>query len=272
MDYHLAVDVGRYGVKTAMKGGYRDWYPSYKGRGFKLHLGRDFRDTDISLKTTQGWFFLGDLAIDESDDGARLMTLSKIHEDTQVFVVAAIARAIVKGEIPNGSSIKITTGVPVNFFNKETKENLRELLCHMYHVEINGKPVMFYLNDILLSVEGVAAHRVLCNKKNGLYRYIDIGSRTVNFGTVKNGNYIHKESGTLDYGFSEEKTPKDFVRKVIADLSSKWDGFNEHTFLLGGGAKYCSLDFQQYCNQLMCATEPEWINVLAFLENGEKSA
>lgn len=270
MIYHIAIDSGRYAPKIVMEGGYRDWFPAYVGTGRELKLKNNYGDTDISIKTGDGWFFLGDRAKLESKDGARLRTISKLHIHTKLFVLAAIGRAILNKKIPNGAHVIVTIGVPVDQFDREIKKQLHEMLVTPYVIEINDELINFMIQDINLSVEGVSAYKLLSNNRKGTNCFIDIGSRTVNFGVVIDGKYINQLSGTLQYGYTDRWKSKELSNKVFADLSEVWTDFSQPTYLLGGGAIYCSTDFMNHFSNLRCAVDPIFLNALTFWTIGEE--
>ncbi|WP_018130574.1 ParM/StbA family protein [Effusibacillus pohliae] len=264
---HLAIDCGRHAVKVVGPDGYRDYFPSWVGEARELRLRNELRSTDIILRTPAGQYFVGDLAKDESHGGARLMTASKVHADTKILVLAAAARAVSDGE-----TVSITTGVPVEFHTDAVKRELAALLTGAHVVEINGTVRRFTVQQVRVAVEGPSAYVSLCAGHGGVRRFIDIGSRTINYGTVRNGRYIDRESGTLDFGFDTLcADPGAFARRVAGDLSRAWTDLTTETYLFGGGARRCSGELALYFPHLLCAADPVFTNALAFFRIGERA-
>lgn len=257
---HVAIDCGRSTNKVIADNGYRDYFPSDIGEYRTRKLHNELRPTDIILRTQFGSFFIGDLAKDESFGSARLMTSSKVHLDTKTLIITAIARWV-----ENGEEVILTIGVPVESHTPKTKQEMNELLLGHYVVEINGVLKEFTIKKVNISVEGASAYMALCRGQGGVKRFIDIGSRTVNYGTIINGRYQDKESGTLDYGCDTVNANNSTLsRKIAADLSKVWKHFNDETHLLGGGAFKCSQELLRFFPNLLCATDPVFTTAQAF--------
>lgn len=199
-------------------------------------------------------WFVGDLAR-ESFFKRQMASESKIHEDTKILFLTSIALVAE----PN-SDIVITTGLPVNQHNPDTKQKLIQLLCGKHTVKINNqKAISINITDVGIVPEGAGAYFDEIISIDGkmdnewisrrLTRIVDIGSRTVNLCTIDEHNrYIDRDSDTLPYGILElynassdpsEDDLEEFTRKLYGDINKRWQGYNpakDVILLTGGGA------------------------------------
>lgn len=272
---HLAVDCGRFGTKVAAlvqskRSGkfiwYRDWFPSAVGDPTDQYLPNRRRKTDIMITTTTATKFLGTLALEESTDGSRLMTKTKIHEDTKLLILAAVARFVGDQHV----SIKLTTGLPVKM-HRDEKEAMKRLLIGDYALVINGKKRQFTIKQVNVAHEGPAAYTYFCRDeatgkgRGGLIRFVKLGSRMCSYGTVENGRYINAQSGSLDYGM---ETVGNIVHKAVADLSKVWSDFGAETILFGGGAAVRRGSFGQFFPRLVVPQRALWTMVETYYQLG----
>ncbi len=263
---HLAVDCGRYAVKVLGANHYLDRFPSYVGETRERRLINAPRDTDITLTTSLGTFFVGDLAKDESQGGARIMTANKIHQDTQLLIMAAVARAA-----QDGDAFVVTTGLPVEHHTPDMAEGMKTLLRGHFSCAVNDVAKRFSIDRVNIAVEGASAYATLCAGQGGVRRILDIGSRTVNYGTIIDGRYRDRESGTLDFGADTIGEPAALSRRIVAELSRALPDLNADTYLIGGGAILCATHLRPYFATLRHVLEPEWVNTRAFFEIGERA-
>lgn len=264
---HLGIDAGRFAVKAVGKEGYKDRFPSWIGEYRDLKLTNGLRKTDIILKTDMGTVFIGDLARDESYGGSRVMTATKVHPDTKLLILAAAARAI-----KDGDALKVTTGVPVEFYKKKVKEDICKLIIGEYDVEINGIRKKFSIEKVIMSVEGPSAYRRLCRGKGGVKRFLDIGSRTINFGTVINGRFIDRDSDTLDYGVDTVSlNGLNLCRKITADLSQRWATLGDETYIIGGGVRVCGPFLHHFLSRCIYVVNPDFVTAETYFEIGEEA-
>lgn len=265
---HIVVECGRSSVVTVA----HRWVdertkpfilPAFVGEKRQRNITNERLDTEIELVTSFGSFFVGDLARAESHGAGRLMTKSKIHDDTKVLILASVARAV-----PDGESVVLTTNLPIEQHSAGQKKALANLLRGEHAVVINGTKKRFVIERVNVGAEGAAAYMFLCRGQGGTRRFIDLGSRMMNYATVRNGRYIDRESGSLNYGCDTVKGAN-LVHRVVSDLSAAWADFNDWTYLLGGGAYKHSEGLARYFPRLMCAAYPVLTNSFALFEIGE---
>jgi plasmid segregation protein ParM len=226
----ISVDCGRYAVKSV--GSRKLTFPSVVGewRQRKISEGGNY---DVAINGNR--YFIGELAQQESRFARDMTTRSKIHEETKILTLTAIA---LQAETER---VKLVTGLPVDQHTDGIKAELRRLLSGIYDLEVNGikKHIRLAESDIIVSIEGAGAY--MAESPPGKCRVIDAGSRTINTLTIdENKKYRDLQSGTLDYGCmdlaADDKTEQ-FSRRIITDLSKLWVKYSgELVLLTGGGA------------------------------------
>lgn len=261
-------DGGRKSAKTAGANGYRDSFDSWVGDARTLKLTNSERSTDIIITTEGKTHFIGALAKDESFAPRRMMTESKIHEDTRILFQASIARAI-----PDGTTVDIVTGVPIAQHDPRTKEQLIALLSGVHDVEINGTRKRFLVRLVRVAIEGATVYLTLAKEGNGIVRIIDIGSRTVNFATISNGRFVDRLSGTLDYGMEKlaQTDNETAAAQIAGDLSWRWTDPHDQMFLVGGGALRLGNDLQYHFQNVTIPQDSVYANAIAYYEAGERA-
>jgi plasmid segregation protein ParM len=264
----LGIDAGRCTTVAAGADGYLDKFPSFVGEARALNLENELRPTDIVLATNFGNFFVGDLAKDESMSGARLMTESKVHVDTKALVVAAAARAVKDGE-----QAAVTTGVPVKLHTPIVKGELQNLLLGEYAVEVNGEAKRFEIAKVNVAVEGPSAYVLLTPNRRGTIRYLDLGSRMISAGTMRDGRKVDKESFSLEFGCDTVAVNNaGLSRLIVSELSQKWPDLKQPTWVFGGGIRRCGNFLAQYLPRMIWAAMPDYVPAQTFYKLGRQEA
>jgi len=252
----IGIDVGRNRVKAVSKDDRVD-FPSVVGewQDRNLTAGGNFEVTVDGHKT-----FIGDLAIRESYCLREMATESKVHQESKILFLTALALLTKDGE-----PVNVVTGLPVAQHTPAGKNEFKKLLEGMHNVEINGKRKHIIINEIgivpesggaywhcVLDPHGQIGNSFIAGQKA---RIVDVGSRTVNFCTIDRREYIDRDSGTLPYGVIElmnadkesrddvmsvgEEVKEHFARRIAGDLSKKWLKYvpdDDLVLLTGGGS------------------------------------
>ena len=209
-----------------------EWYerPLSKGGDYELEY--------------NGKYFVGELAREGYFRSINAES-SKIHLDMKLLFITALASVN-----PQNETI-IVTGVPVDMHIEDIKKDMRHYLKGIHEGKLNGKEFQFTVKALEICPEGAAAYwdYVLDNQGNiakdtsGVYRIIDIGSRTINVATIINQMYLNRESFTLDYGcydyeHAKVKDTKLFYRRIMNDVMKRWSDYRESDKVLfsGGGS------------------------------------
>ncbi len=129
----------------------------------------------------------------------------------------------------------------------------------------------------MLNDDGGLANTWLAKQR---VRVVDIGSRTVNYCTINQRQYVDRDSGTLGYGIMElhnaEAAPGDaskeqFARRVAADLSKRWLRYDPGTdlvLLTGGGALLLERWLRQHFPVYQLADDALFANAAGYYKMG----
>lgn len=267
----IGIDIGRNKTKAYSKD-MKISFPSRVGewRVRKLTSGGDYEFEYENKK-----YFIGDLA-EESYCAREMATESKIHNETKLLFLTALAAA-------NRTEYNVIIGLPVIQHVQSTKEQLTSLLSGRYAVKLNDQFRTFFVGNISIAPESAGAywsevlnfHGQVINKDltNGLVRIVDIGSRTINYCSIRNRRYIDKDSGTLNYGIIELENAgpeykEQFARRIVADLSKKWLKDEGYKIVSGGGALLLHEYLIEHWPDCILADDPVFANAKGFYKMG----
>lgn len=279
--YPVGADIGRNKPKIFSKD-VRLSFPARVGewRSRKLSSGGDYEVMIDGQKV-----FVGDLAAEESYFIREMASESKIHQETMILFFTALAL------IPTQDSFAVTIGLPIYQHDQANKDRLVELLSRRRRVKVNNGP------DRLISIDriGVAPegsgpywdeHLTMtggskqADMSGRMHRTIDVGSRTINYCTIKDRRYIDKDSGTLSYGVMElenadknksEEAKEQFARRIVADLSKRWMNYDPEIdiiLLAGGGALLLGELLRKHFPRCRVAEDPVFANARGFFKMG----
>jgi len=137
----------------------------------------------------------------------------------------------------------LITTCPVSSHNEDEKNGIRERLVGSHTIKINNVSKTFRISDVKVVPEGAAAFWTF--EPKGVSRFLDVGSRTVNFVSVLNDEdatrYLDSQSGTF-FGQGVEALDNNYNPKGLADFlagrlfAKSWNETDEQIYILGGGA------------------------------------
>src|SRR5690606_1171920 len=109
----------------------------------------------------------------------------------------------------------------------------------------NGMEKTFTISKCEIAAEGASSY--WSNSQMGLVRIVDLGSGTCNFATLLDGRFIDKDSGTLTFGMSTNKSNDLFAlsRGIATNVLKKWDK-NDTVFVVGGVAEELKEKLKDY--------------------------
>ncbi|MED5050678.1 ParM/StbA family protein [Anoxybacillus rupiensis] len=228
----LGIDAGNKRTKVVTaKGAFA--FESSIGEYRERKLVQRFGDDDMIFEYQGKRWFAGTLAQYESEFGGSRKGDTKAHEEAKYRILLAIHRY--SNEIVND----IVVGQPISRHTDDEKQKIFEMLRGEHIVSVDYGDGMvekrIIIRHVLVAAEGSAA--ILSQPQNGLIRIIDIGSGTINFGSVSDMRFIDRDSFTERFGLETSKT-KDMsviARKIANVALEKWDE-NDHVRLAGGGA------------------------------------
>lgn len=205
-------------------------FPSDIGEYRDLYL-KDYGPDDIAIEYEGNKYFVGSLAQTESDYPVRMFTKSKVNLETKLLTLTALAKAN-----PH-EAIKLITNVPISSHKPEEKQAIKKEFIGKHRICLNGTWRELFISHVEVGAEGGLAHWSAPKPKDGLQRYVDFGSATLNVATLLDGNYIEKDSFTEDLGveFKRNFNAERMSSVVISVLSrlNEADGIT----LIGGAAK-----------------------------------
>ncbi|WP_339193099.1 ParM/StbA family protein [Paenibacillus sp. FSL W8-1287] len=254
----LAIDAGNYETK---------FYDGRQLRAFPSLIG-EYRDRN--LKQQHGEFdfeweydgqrgFAGTLALHESECADSQKGESKAHPDARLRVLLALH------QFGDGVEHQIIVGQPISTHQETEKAAIKEMLCGRHEVIVNGKRKVIVIRRCEVAAEGVTAGLLVPG--GGLIRVIDVGSGTVNFGTLIDRRFNDRGSFTLGTGMETLRSvkPADFARQIaLRALARGWKA-NDTVYLCGGGAGAVLDALRAYFPGIrMIEGDPEYANVKAF--------
>lgn len=269
----LGIDAGNRKTKVVTADGacvFESAMGEYRERRLKDHFGED--DMVFEYQGKRG--FAGTLALYESEFAGTRKGETKAHEEAKLRVLLAIHRY--SSDMVND----IVVGQPISMHTEEEKKKIIDMLQGEHVLAVDyGKGFIekrIIIRRVRVAVEGCSA--VLAQPMHGLNRIIDIGSGTINFGTVDDMRLVDRDSFTERFGLETIKS-RDYAalaRKIANTALTKWNEYDT-VKLAGGGAilliehlkvyfPNCELLQPDYKGKVL---SPVFANAVAFYRIGE---
>ncbi|MCS1350334.1 ParM/StbA family protein [Mechercharimyces sp. CAU 1602] len=257
----VAVDCGRSEVKVVHRHG-KFAFPAVIGEWRKLNIGKK-RENEIEVVYEGERLFIGDLAVRESEFHRSMMTDTKAHEQTLILTLVAVYQANTVGKV------SVVTGLPVELHSDDEKASMKKLITGKHRIEVNGISRLIQIEEVVVCIEGGGAF--WANPQRGLVRIIDVGAKTVNFLTLKDKEYIDRESGTLQFGGDTTKTrsAKHLAERICGEVAKKWSA--EDTVITAGAmANDLIPHFKRHFPNVTAVPDPKYANAQGFYEIGKR--
>lgn len=255
----VAIDAGGSATKI---------YDGQQLRQFPSTIGYDWRERNI--KQQQGehdleWQydgqrgFAGTLALFESDCSDSRKGDSKAHPDARLRTLLALH------QYAQGTEHQIIVGQPIATHTEREKAEIKRMLHGRHEITVNGHRRILVVSRCEVAAEGVAAGLLIPG--GGKVRIIDIGSGTVNYGTLIDRRFNDRGSFTLSTGLettlSSDKAA--FARQIaLRAISGGWSK-TDRVFLCGGGAEGHMEPLREYFPLVQLVPgDPVTANVRAF--------
>lgn len=208
-------------------------FPSAKGVYHERSLVNDQGVYDFIIQLNNSKYFAGTLAR-ESYLPLQMHTSTKQHLFYDLSILTAVHQF-------GYDSNYLSVSVPIKMHTKEEKEGIRSRLMNDWVFTVNGVTKHFTIENVIVCPESAVSY--WNDDLYGLVRYVDFGSRTINFASVEsdgeNMRFIDNESGTFFgrgleamEGLPNLESLSDFV---AGRLLSKWSQ-SDNVILIGGGA------------------------------------
>ncbi|RUT48581.1 ParM/StbA family protein [Paenibacillus anaericanus] len=243
-------------------------YDGQKVNCFPSAIGYDWRERNLKQQQGEHDFeweyrgqkgFAGTLALSESECAESRKGDSKAHPDALLRILIALH------QYTDGIEQKIVVGQPIKTHTPEEKQLIKEMVIGRHELVINGKRRSLLITRCEVAAEGVTAGLLM--PSSNTIRIIDIGSGTVNFGTLLDRKFNDKGSFTLTTGMETLRfaDPVAFGRQIaIRALASGW-GKHDTVYLCGGGTEALQETIRAYFpNSKPIIGDPVTANVRAF--------
>lgn len=251
----LGIDAGGSQVKVAGALG-NQRFPSDIGEHHDLKLTNTLRPNDFIFEYEGRKGFAGQLAQDESEGAESRKGDTKAHEDAKLRVLLAIHR------YANDLEHQIVVGQPIRTHTKEEKQKIKDMLQGRHEMTVNDVRKVFVIRRVEVAAEGAAVGLLL---PPGKRRIIDIGSGTVNYGTVSERRFIDRDSFTEVIGVETTRLePSMYARLVCLKAQNKKWGAEDEVTLCGGSAERLLPYVKQYFPHAELYPDPIFANAAAF--------
>jgi len=272
----LGIDAGGYSTKVCGPFGVASFLSDigeYRERN--LNNG-NFGPDDMVWEYNGEKGFAGTLARFESEWSGSTKGDTKAHKDALLRILLAIHR------FSDEVNHYLIVGQPIGKHTLEQKEKIKRMLIGTHRFTLNGVEKNIVIKRVEVAAEGASGS--LSDPKNGLVRIIDVGSGTINFGTLYNQRFIDRDSFSKPFGVEtvQNRDPRIMARGIFnLAIERKWDS-NDVVQLSGGYAKELYPALSEYfprCELIkpklksgnsVRVVDPVYANAVAFYEIGRK--
>jgi plasmid segregation protein ParM len=262
MSSFKSIDAGNYQTK---------YYDGVKLRKFPSEISLDHRIRRLVSEYGEHSFeweyagkkgFAGTLA-EEAECGGSIGGDTKAHFDAKLRILIALH------QFSNDNLHNIIVGQPISTHTPEAKSAIKEQLIGRHEITINGEMKNVIISRCEVAAEGVVAG-LLC-PANGILRIMDVGSATINYGTLKDRRFLDRDSWTVPDGMEtfRERNYEAIGRKLASNALQKWKR-GDRVLVSGGGANYIFNYVKDIFTNAELIEDPIFANVKAFYMIGRK--
>ena len=214
----------------------QDWFPSVKSLYGKRTLTTPKGKKDFVVEYKGETYIAGYLAKYDSSMPLQFHSQSKQNLFFDLSVLIAIHQY---GYLDN----YVVTTCPVDMHIDDEKNGTKHRLVGSHTIKVNGITKTFRISDLKVVPEGAASFWTL--EVKGLSRFLDLGSRTINYVSILNDEettrYLDTQSGTFfakgTEALDENYNPKGLADFLAGRLFAKgWKETDEQIYLVGGGS------------------------------------
>lgn len=232
-------------------------------------------DQDYDVEWNGGRFFVGKIA--ERETNAMPFKGFTDSKSTDFFILSALIAIHQYGFDENF----VITDIPIEQFKIPTERAaVKERLEDEHTLIVNGVKKTFKITEACVMAECINAFWV--DQPFGRTRWLDLGSRTINFGTLDRDGQeveaIESESGTLPFGLEKIKVSDyaSFAKSLEGQLGQYNWKKNDDITIFGGGALISNGILAQELQQLfpssVIADDPQGIQARGMLLLGVADA
>lgn len=230
----IAIDAGNHAVKVVGERGAQQFL-SCLGERRERKLVTKYGEDDMEFEWNGRTGFAGSLAKYESEFVRSIKGDTKAHEDAQLRVLLALHRYC-----RNGEEVQLVVGQPISRHEESEKLKIKKMLQGRHTLVVNGVRKQIQVDRVEVAAEGAGAY--WCSQRQGIVRVIDIGSGTVNLGSVENTGqmvrFIDKDSDTITQGVETNKSNdiQALAEAAAAKARDKWR-ISDAVLVAGGVAE-----------------------------------
>jgi len=219
-----------------------------------LKVENDLRKYDFIFEYGDRKGLAGTLAKDERNSLHRgRRGDSKLHEDALIRLLIGLHQFAT-------NNVNVVVGQPISKHSRD-KARIKDMLEGSHTITVNGIQKTIRIREVAVAAEGAGAY--FAHPMPGIVHFIDIGSGTINFATMKNGRFINESSDTVPKGLENldhnYEAIAESIRNVMIDLEWK-----DNVYLLGGGAEI----MQPYLG-FRVVDQPDTANARGFYRIGD---
>lgn len=235
----VGIDAGGYKTKVMGPQGVISFY-SHLGEARELKLKSTFGPDDMIVEYAGRKLFAGSLALHESEFGGSILGTTKAHDDAMLRVLIALFR------YGPENNYTIVVGQPIDQHTTSEKTKIQSMLKGTHNITINNMERKIAVHRVEVAAEGAAAIWA-ATPPGGLIRVVDVGSGTVNCGTVRDKRYVDKDSFTIPYGMNSTKSRdlEAMTDGIARNTLQKWES-RDPVYLVGGGAESIFQHMRKY--------------------------
>lgn len=207
--------------------------------------------------------FAGTLA-GESETAGNIGGETKAHFDAKLRVLLALHRFSKEKEFD------LIVGQPISRHLPEDKKAIKEMLIGSHVLVVNGERKTIVIRRCEVAAEGIVAG--LLTTSQGIVRVLDVGSATVNFGTLQDMNFMDLGSWSELLGMEtfDEQNPVAIGRKIVTSAQRKWKP-HDVVKVCGGGAEMVFPYIKPHFPNAELIKNPIYANVKAFYDLARKA-
>lgn len=252
-----AIDAGNYETKF-YDGKEVRRFPSVIGEYRDRNIRQQQGDYDYEWEYNGDRGFAGTLALFESECAESQKGETKAHPDARLRILLALH------QFSRSTENSILVGQPISRHTAEEKATIKQMLLGRHELTVNKQRRIILIQRCEVAAEGVSAGLLVPG--GGIVRVIDIGSGTVNFGTLQDRRFTDKGSFTLGTGLETLRNVQlmAFGRQIaLRALAAGWKK-DDVVYLCGGGAEELLQHLIPYFPSVQLITDPATANVRAF--------
>ncbi|WP_339820552.1 ParM/StbA family protein [Paenibacillus sp. FSL R7-0216] len=254
-----AIDAGNHQTKF-FDGRQLRSFPSLIGEYRERNIRQVHGDYDYEFEYDGQRGFAGTLALHESERAASQKGETKAHPDARLRILLALH------QFGDDVDHNIVVGQPISMHTVAEKDAIKEMLRGRHELTVNGRRKVIVIRRCEVAAEGVTAGLLVTG--GGIIRVIDIGSGTVNFGTVIDRRFNDRGSFTLGSGLETLRSsqPADFGRQIaLRAMASGWKA-GDNVYICGGGAEVLTEHIRRYFPAARPMQDPVTANVRSFYQ------